>query len=754
MRRVEYSQKEFWLAYIPLIVAPILLLSPVLFTGKALFWGTPSTQFTPWWKWAFDTLISGHLPLWNPLVGMGAPLIANYQSALFYPPNWIYFCFYLLGSLPALAWAQALILVLHLIWAGFGMAFLVKHLGLGILAQIVSGLAYSLSGYLVARAWFSSLNAAVAWIPWILLLTYNLCSSPKKVKVGLTLGVIIGFQLLAGHAQTSWYTLIFSVLWVGYWSWRQPRDSFNKDRFRILGIFEDLAYLGFSILVGLAISAIQLLPTLEYLLQSQRAAAAEYESAMTYSFWPWRFLGLVVPNLFGNPAHSDYWGYANFWEDAIYVGIAPLLLAISALFHLKPKVYRREVVTHKHPFSDSTILPFPFFLLILILISVLLAMGKNTPVFPWLYYNFPTFDMFRAPTRFSIWLVVALAILAGIGAESWRRPTGRGLYWTRLGTAGAFAVSIGAGLGWYLLRDMPVEMKPTFVPAIAMAGLWGLGTGILALTAPEDQDCDDLSKGIWRLAVMLWISIDLLVAGWGLNPGIGLDFYRQEPVNLERVRQEIGKGRLYLLVNDEDYLKFERFFRFESFTPIMGWDNLRPSMLPNLNMLEGIPVVNNYDPIVPGRYARWMDAIKEINISLREDLLDRMAVSLLEWSVEIGDFGVRFVPRDSAPRLRWVPCSIFVEDSESAWVSSQSTGWLVLSDVWYPGWQAWVDGEIATLERADYLFRAVEVPAGSHQVEFIYRPYSFYIGAVISLITILGLVGYFWIVKAQQRSLK
>jgi hypothetical protein len=220
-------------------------------------------------------------------------------------------------------------------------------------------------------------------------------------------------------------------------------------------------------------------------------------------------------------------------------------------------------------------------------------------------------------------------------------------------------------------------------------------------------------------------------------------------------------------------------------------------MMPNLNILEGIPVVNNYDPIVPGRYARWMDAIKEINIHLRDDLLDRMAVSLLEWSAETGYFGVRFVPRDSASRVRWVPCSISVKGPESAWkiiysgkvdpdlevvietqkenfdlscspssttpqivseqsnevivwLSSQAKGWLVLSDVWYPGWRVSVDGELATLERADYLFRAVEVPAGTHQIKFAYRPLSFYIGAAISLISGLGLVGYYCIFKAKQ----
>ncbi len=62
-----------------------------IFTGKAMFWGTPMLQFSPWWAQAWRTLQSGQLPLWNPLVGMGAPLLANYQSALLYPPTWVYF---------------------------------------------------------------------------------------------------------------------------------------------------------------------------------------------------------------------------------------------------------------------------------------------------------------------------------------------------------------------------------------------------------------------------------------------------------------------------------------------------------------------------------------------------------------------------------------------------------------------------------------------------------------------------------------
>jgi len=82
--------------------------------------------------------------------------------------------------------------------------------------------------------------------------------------------------------------------------------------------------------LGIALAAVQLLPTLEYLAQSQRATSVDPRLALTYSFWPWRLLGLLMPRLFGSPASGDYWGYGNFWEDAIYLGVIPFGLAVSA----------------------------------------------------------------------------------------------------------------------------------------------------------------------------------------------------------------------------------------------------------------------------------------------------------------------------------------------------------------------------------------------------------------------------------------
>jgi uncharacterized membrane protein YfhO len=73
--------------------------------------------------------------------------------------------------------------------------------------------------------------------------------------------------------------------------------------------------------------------------------------------------------------------------------------------------------------------------------------------------------------------------------------------------------------------------------------------------------------------------------------------------------------------------------------------------------------------------------------------------------------------------------------------TAQSPGYVVLSNTWYPGWKAWLDGQPVTIWKANYLFQAVEVPAGNHHLELAYRPGLFYLGFAISCLALLGMSG-------------
>ena len=72
-------------------------------------------------------------------------------------------------------------------------------------------------------------------------------------------------------------------------------------------------------------------------------------------------------------------------------------------------------------------------------------------------------------------------------------------------------------------------------------------------------------------------------------------------------------------------------------------------------------------------------------------------------------------------------------------VEAGSPGWLVLADQWYPGWVGMIDGQTVSIDRADFLFRALHLDAGKHLVEFHYRPVSFLAGGGIALFVVSGL---------------
>ena len=246
--------------------------------------------------------------------------------------------------------------------------------------------------------------------------------------------------------------------------------------------------------------------------------------------------------------------------------------------------------------------------------------------------------------------------------------------------------------------------------------------------------------------------LNLLVAGWGLNPKVSLDFYRQASPTAAEVRQMAGEGRLYLPAADEESLKFKRFFRFKTFDPEEDWLNLRAVLLPNLTLLDGLSSANNFDPLLPGRYARWMAALKDAQPVQLEQLLNLMGVKVVEREDSSYPYQVAFqsvtagqpgnAAQAEADRLRWIPCALPAASGEAAWEQiwdkrvdfqqqvilenagslpggacdprargnvelqesspdeirihtlADQPGWIVIADTWYPaGRHGWMAGE-------------------------------------------------------------
>jgi len=781
---MKSSVLRYW-TKIGALAGPALLIGEMLLRGRAFGWGAPAFQFLPWHIYAFKSLQNGVLPLWNPLNGLGTPLLANYQTALFYPPNWIVLLLAAVGGESWLVWGHTLLIMLHLSFAGWGMVRLLERLGIGTTGQLLGGLVYPLSGYLVARLGFFPMIWTASWMPWVLLAASQIALPLREEitpspKIPPALILCLALMLLAGHAQLSWYILLFTAGWVftGGWLNRGLKQALLS-----------VGRLGAAGLLAVCLALVQLAPTAEYLLQSQRSAQVDFETAISYSFWPWRLLSLIAPDLFGNPGLGNYWGYASFWEDAIYIGVLPFLLALTSIKCLWS--------VRKKQGDDASKNGLVLFLWFMSLLSILLALGKNTPVFPFLYRNVPSFAMFNAPARYLLWLEFALILLAAIVTDAWRAPTGKGIYWLRLATAGGAAVTLGAFASFLSLGDV----SPTFVPAAAMAGVWALGSGLLLLFKPTAGHYQ--KEKLWQVALLILVGLDLFAAGRLLNPSVEASFYKTGAVSPWLQEAGFDGGRVYMSLADDYRIKYRRFLRFGDYTPIEDPIHLRWAMPANINLLSGVPSANLFDPLQPGRYAQWMQHLESLTEGQRSAWLAEMDVTMVERVSVNSTKGVEFDSIKGSGRVRWYVCAQAAANAEESWaqlnrqlnqanegsaarkvileanvpsgspgcdeaagseidvlderpdqmkfaVNSSADGWLFVADLWYPGWRAWVDGIRVPVVRANYLFRAIPVKAGSHEVILAYRPVSFYAGLAIG---VLGW-GIFFVYKIKSHIIK
>ncbi len=266
---------------------------------------------------------------------------------------------------------------------------------------------------------------------------------------------------------------------------------------------------------------------------------------------------------------------------------------------------------HLTPQPPNHLIPFLSFIL---LIALLLALGRNTPIFPFFYHYVPTFNLFQAPARLMLWFVFALALLAGLGADRWAPPRQWALYWTRLGAMGAVSVIL---VGAFTYLALPATSKlaqqvHTVARAITWCGVGLLISALLSLLKPDAHaPRPPRSLTAWQVAVAVFLSADLLVAGFGLNPGAPPGLYRQPTASGLALREAIGAHRLFQFPDDEYQVKFNRYLSFQSFGSPEDASAMREALLPNVTLLDGLASANNSDPLLPARYTALVQVVSD-----------------------------------------------------------------------------------------------------------------------------------------------
>ena len=774
----SWLRSPFWL-----VVALALVLAwPVLRPGYALFWGTPYFQFIPWRWLALNLLRQGSFPWWNLYSGLGTPLFANYQTAVLYPPTWLLFLAGWLGGLEALAYAHGWVMVLHWLWAAWGMARFTREQGFLRHAAWFSGLVFAFSGYSVARAGiFPSMNTAMAWTPWVLWAATRLKTQPNLSNT-LTTGCILALQLLAGHAQTAWYTLLLTGAWwlLGPTSRpRSPRAS-KPTPSPLSRRAPWLAGLAAGLL-ALLLAGGQLAATAQYTWVSQRSRGLPEAFALQYSFWPWHFLNFLHPRMFGHPSTGNVWGYGAAWEDAVYIGVLPLLLALWA-----------GVVRFRHN----------RFWVFAALVATLFALGWFTPLYPWLFRHVPTFNAFQAPTRWHLVTTVALAYLAGDGLWHIRRPRSRALYWTRLAVAAALGTGVTA---WALALGLPHHsQRATLAPAVGTFGLLAFGSGWLYLRfAPRSPE---QARTSWFWVALAWTTLDLALLQQGWLPAVKVDVYTQ---NLKRPALLETPQRTWIPLQDAHDLLYRDFLAFTTFTPPRPLSHARVIRLPNAHLLDGLPSANAFDPLLPGRYVTLMETLEGLSPTARARWLARMGVARVLHRDPQAPYGVRVEALQAQPLLQWYPEALWVSTASQALTSLQQraehggqqwdgsivllpgpfpkapkppslgpstarsnrlllrgyqyadgswdieihaprAGYLLVAQNFYPGWEVRIDGRPAPVYAGEYAFLAFPVPAGRHHLTLRYRPRPLILALSVQGLAWIAVLGAGLVLKSQR----
>ncbi|MGE4607246.1 MAG: hypothetical protein AAEJ52_10930, partial [Myxococcota bacterium] len=247
------------LAWNALLVASVVLFWKLRVVDSAFSWFTVSNldifvSQQPMTQYAVESLLAGRLPLWNPHQLCGLPFLAIPYVGMFYLPNAVYLAGTSLGF--------ELSYVLHMSSAAIAIALLFRALGLPSLAGLTAALTYCWSGRLIDWVNQPYMIAGLAWMPITVLAVERVIGGSRAARVGLA--VAVAFQIFNGATEVFLHTLYVAS---AYALVRLIQIAHSTDTRTVLALSATL--LGWAT-AGVALSAVQLLPTLELVLQSVR----------------------------------------------------------------------------------------------------------------------------------------------------------------------------------------------------------------------------------------------------------------------------------------------------------------------------------------------------------------------------------------------------------------------------------------------------------------------------------------------------
>jgi hypothetical protein len=672
------------------------------------------------------------LPLWTAGVGAGVPVLANYQSALLSPFTWLLLIVPLPGATVVLAACRLLV-------GGAGMFLFLRRIGLSAWASGIGGIACLLSP--VTIVWLEHPLANVSpWLPW-LLLAGDRAAEGGLARLGV-LSLITALTFVGGHPHLALYVTGLGAAYAVAAALASARPIP-----RIAGALGAIA-------VGGAIAAVQILPFLEYATESRTIDMRNAYALNPFVAPVQVFMTALVPDAFGHPAHANYAGPLNYLEQLNHAGVSVLLLAVLGLA-AAGRAWR------------------PWFFAGVAAAGCLAIYGT-----PGVHHLISALPLVRSASMFRLAFLVAgaIAILAAFGVDALARPLERAARARLSYVACAAALAVGLALIAF------AGVQRSFLARHALSAFVTQASVVCAIVAAATTAAivlrlrQDLAFRVAALALAAIVSAELFLFARGFHPFVDPAHVFPTTPELARLQQDTGLHRVvaagggllpnaalvYGLQDPRSYDglgvkpygelldavfhwgdSFHAALRFES--PLFDLLNVRYVLGPagmtlpadRFTRIEGLGAsLHRNERALPRAFVADRYRVASGNGArrlLRDGGIDYRREVLLEAEPAAGDR-----PEEALAPASPGSARILRYQDERVDIETEAAGrrLLVLTDVWFPGWTAAIDGREVPILRADVAFRAVAIPAGRHLVTFEYRPASVRIGAWISAVAL------------------
>ncbi|OGY11705.1 MAG: hypothetical protein A3H88_01050 [Candidatus Blackburnbacteria bacterium RIFCSPLOWO2_02_FULL_44_9] len=711
---------------------------------------------------AIDLLKNGEWPLWNPYILGGTPLLANFQSAPFSPTNFVYWLFDRLT-----AWSVQIMLQ-HLL-AGTFTYLLLVHWKIKKLPAVIGATIFAFSGFNMVWSQWNGHALAAAFIPLLLLLEDKWLQSGKISNL-ILFPTVLAIQIYSGYPQVVLYTAL-SIILLFLWRFEKSKKYLIK-----------AVMLGVAGLFGLGLAAPQILPGAELLSLSQREVEPHpYE----WAFLPWiKTITFLAPDFFGNHATQNYWGPQDYTSNTGFVGVVAATLACAGILHSKNKNKR--------------------FAIVLLCISLILSFPTPVSIFFWKtgVFGLQAASAHRALVLFNLGIAILAGFGANTLIAKKISPLKTFLLPTVLLL---FFLTVSAFLyvhGPFNLPEAPDSFNIlTQEKSQYRTGLRNLAypTLILLLSFPLITIANKYRPAKKHLLPILLLitCAELFKPGWKFTPFSPRNIiFPNTPVleflkNQEKPFRTTGSRVIpinmrmpYKIETLEGYdavypLEISQFIaavtsgrsgtspvgRYgtigDETTRVLDLVNVKYNLVIKRNKKNEpsptgeIPSAFTSDKLTPVFEDGSVAVLKNTNVLPRAfmvynwvkvdgpealDVFMDPTFPIDKKIVLADDSSITTKPQPSN-KVGAVSYTKNTENESVLIVETEQDGLLFISDTYYPGWKAVIDGERNSILRANFAFRAIPIPKGEHTIRMTYESSSFFNGIKIGIISALLLGG-------------